>query len=39
MILIKRGQNFKSVFHFSSDIELETKMSILKSTTVSVLQN
>ena len=38
MILIERGQNLKSVLHFSSGIELETKMSILKSTTITTAE-
>ena len=38
MILIERGQNLKSVLHFSSGIELETKMSILKSTTINTAE-
>lgn len=38
MILIERGQNLKSVLHFSIGIELETKMSILKSTTINTAE-
>lgn len=38
MILIERRQNLKSVLHFSSGFEVETKMSILKSATVNTAE-